>query len=122
MLFSVMAAKIWPIKKCLMIEKLHLIVFNYLHPTSYFFKVHMACHITWVIMIGYDYNSREKYAKSCRNHSVSKNPQTNMAPVAKHKNFNALHGECRILLQQCKQLIKRKKRQYQQAKPSSGNL
>ena len=36
--------------------------------------------------------------------------------IAKHRDFNAQQGEYNILLRQYKQLIQRKKRQYQQAK------
>ena len=38
--------------------------------------------------------------------------------IAKQRNFNARHGEYNIMLRQYKQLIQRKKRQYQQAKLS----
>ena len=38
--------------------------------------------------------------------------------IAKQRDFNARHGEYNIMLRQYKQLIQRKKRQYQQAKLS----
>ena len=38
--------------------------------------------------------------------------------IAKHRDFNARHGEYNVMLRQYKQLIQRKEKQYQQAKLS----
>ena len=59
-----------------------------------------------------DFPSNPWYDKECKSLKYVVNN------IANHRDFNARHGEYNIMLRQYKQLIQRKKRQYQQAKLS----
>ena len=71
-----------------------------------------ACLFILFVCLQNNFPSNPWYDKECKSLKYVVNN------IAKHRDFNAQQGEYNILLRQYKQLIQRKKRQYQQAKLS----